>query len=396
MSLFKISEKFVLNKLKNISHGNLKLINYDGKVFHFGDLESKLSSDIKINNPNFYLNVVMGGSSALGEAHMKKDFYTSNLTNLIELTARNINTIYSFSGSLKLQKIKNFLKKIFASNTKSKSKKYISKHYDLGNEFFSLWLDKSLTYSSAVYKSEKDDLETAQRNKFQELINLMKIKDGNKVLEIGCGWGGFAEFLAKNYDVSVDCITISKNQYEFTKKKIFNSGLNNKVNVKFLDYRDLKEKYDHVASIEMIEAVGEKYMDQYFGTIKNVLNYNGTAAIQGIVIKDDLFERYRANEDFIQKYIFPGGFLPSIKFMENIIKKNDLKLEKINTYSDDYARTLATWRENFLGVWEKISPLGFDEYFKRMWEFYLSYCEGGFKSRNINLIQFSMSNRYSP
>jgi len=395
MSLIKISERFVLNKLKKISQGNLKLINYDGKVFHFGDLESKLSSDIKINKPNFYLNVIMGGSSALGEAHMKKDFYTSNLTNLIELTARNINTVYSFSGSLKLQKIKNFLKKIFASNTKSKSKKYISKHYDLGNEFFSSWLDKSLTYSSAVYKNEKDDLEIAQRNKFQELINLMNIKNGNKVLEIGCGWGGFAEFLAKNYDVSVDCITISKNQYEFTKKKIFNSGLNNKVNVKFLDYRDLKEKYDHVASIEMIEAVGEKYMDQYFGTIKNVLNYGGTAAIQGIVIKDDLFERYRANEDFIQKYIFPGGFLPSIQFMENLIKKNDLKLEKINTYSDDYARTLATWRKNFLGAWEKISPLGFDEYFKRMWEFYLSYCEGGFKSRNINLIQFSMSNRYS-
>ena len=395
MSLIKISERFVLNKLKKISQGNLKLINYDGKVFHFGDLESKLSSDIKINKPNFYLNVIMGGSSALGEAHMKKDFYSSNLTNLIELTARNINTIYSFSGSLKLQKIKNFLKKIFASNTKSKSKKYISKHYDLGNEFFSSWLDKSLTYSSAVYKNDKDDLEIAQRNKFQELINLMNIKDGNKVLEIGCGWGGFAEFLAKNYDVSVDCITISKNQYEFTKKKIFNSGLNNKVNVKFLDYRDLKEKYDHVASIEMIEAVGEKYMDQYFGTIKNVLNYGGTAAIQGIVIKDDLFERYRANEDFIQKYIFPGGFLPSIQFMENLIKKNDLKLEKINTYSDDYARTLATWRKNFLSAWEKISPLGFDEYFKRMWEFYLSYCEGGFKSRNINLIQFSMSNRYS-
>ena len=395
MSLIKISERFVLNKLKKISQGNLKLINYDGKVFHFGDLESKLSSDIKINKPNFYLNVIMGGSSALGEAHMKKDFYSSNLTNLIELTARNINIIYSFSGSLKLQKIKNFLKKIFASNTKSKSKKYISKHYDLGNEFFSSWLDNSLTYSSAVYKNEKDDLEIAQRNKFQELINLMNIKDGNKVLEIGCGWGGFAEFLAKNYDVSIDCITISKNQYEFTKKKIFNSGLNNKVNVKFLDYRDLKEKYDHVASIEMIEAVGEKYMDQYFGTIKNVLNYGGTAAIQGIVIKENLFERYRANEDFIQKYIFPGGFLPSIQFMENLIKKNDLKLEKINTYSDDYARTLATWRKNFLGAWEKISPLGFDEYFKRMWEFYLSYCEGGFKSRNINLIQFSMSNRYS-
>ncbi len=395
MSLIKISEKFVLNKLKQISQGNLKLINYDGKVFHFGDLESKLCADIKINNPNFYLNMILGGSSALGEAHMKKDFYTSNLTNIIELTARNIYIIYSFSGSLRLQKVKNFLKKIFASNTRSKSKKYISKHYDLGNEFFSLWLDKTLTYSSAIYKNEKDDLETAQKNKFQELINLLKIKNGNKVLEIGCGWGGFTEFLAKKYDVSVDCITISKNQYDYTKKKIFDSGLNNKVNVKFLDYRDLKDKYDHVVSIEMIEAVGEKYMDQYFGTIKKVLSDNGTAAIQGIFIKDDLFDRYRANEDFIQKYIFPGGFLPSISFIEKLINKNNLKLDKKNTYSEDYAKTLAIWRENFLGIWDKISPLGFDDYFKRMWEFYLSYCEGGFKSRNINLIQFSMSNKYS-
>ena len=394
MSLIKISEKFVLNRLKNISQGNLKLVNYDGNVFHFGDLESALSADIKINNPNLYLNLVLGGSSALGEGHMRKDFYSSGLTNLIELAARNINIIYSFSGSLKLQKIKNLIKKIFASNTKSKSIKYISKHYDLGNDFFSLWLDKTLTYSSAIYKNDKDDLENAQKNKFQELINLLNIKEGNKILEIGCGWGGFAEFLAKKFDVSLDCITISKNQYDYTKKRIFNSGLGNKVNVKFLDYRDLKEKYDHVVSIEMIEAVGEKYMGQYFGTIKKVLNYNGTAAIQGIVIKDHLFDRYRANEDFIQKYIFPGGFLPSVSFMEKLIKKNDLKLEKINSYPDDYARTLATWRENFLSAWDKIRPLGFDDYFKRMWEFYLSYCEGGFRSRNINLIQLSMSNRY--
>ena len=189
--------------------------------------------------------------------------------------------------------------------------------------------------------------------------------------------------------------SISKNQYDYTKKKIFDSGLNNKVNVKFLDYRDLKNKYDHVASIEMIEAVGEKYMDKYFGTIKKVLNDNGTAAIQGIVIKDELFERYRGNEDFIQKYIFPGGFLPSMDLIKTLMKRNKLKLEKVNDYSDDYAKTLATWRKNFINVWEKISPLGFDEYFKRMWEFYLSYCEGGFKSRNINLIQFSMSNRNS-
>jgi cyclopropane-fatty-acyl-phospholipid synthase len=324
---------------------------------------------------------------------MSKDFYSSNLTNLIELTARNVKLVHSFSGSLRVQKIKNLIKKIFASNTKSKSLKYISKHYDLGNSFFSKWLDKSLTYSSAVYENQNDNLEQAQKNKYQKLIDLLEVKNGNKVLEIGCGWGGFSEYLAKNYNVTIDCITISKKQFEFTKNKINDAGLNNKVNVMFLDYRDLKEKYDRIASIEMIEAVGEKYLDKYFETIKKSLNVNGSAAIQGITIRDDLFDRYRSSEDFIQKYIFPGGFLPSLGFMKSLIKKNNLSLLKVNSYPDDYAKTLATWRENFLKVWSNITPLGFDETFKRMWEFYLSYCEAGFKSKNIDLIQFSMSNK---
>ena len=393
MSLFKISEKFVLNKLKNITQGNLKLINYDGKVFHFGDLESKLSSDIKVNNPHFYFNVVMGGSSALGEAHMKKDFYSTNLTNLVELTARNIKLVYSFSGSLKIKKIKNFFKSIFASNTKTKSLQYISKHYDLGNNFFSKWLDKTLTYSSAVYENENDSLEIAQKNKYQKLIDLLNVKDGNKVLEIGCGWGGFSEYLAKNYNVSIDCITISKKQFEFTKKRISDAGLNNKVNVLFLDYRDLQDKYDKIVSIEMIEAVGENYLGKYFETIKKSLNKDGSAALQGITIRDDLFDRYKRSEDFIQKYIFPGGFLPSVNLMKTLIKKNKLNLIKVNSYPDDYARTLANWRINFFKAWNNITPLGFDETFKRMWEFYLSYCEAGFKSKNINLIQISMSNK---
>ena len=393
MSLFKISEKFVLNKLKSIRKGNLKLVNYDGKVYHFGDLENPFSADIKIINPNFYLNIILGGSSALGEAHINKDFYSANLTNLIELTAKNIKLIYSFSGSIKLQTIKNILKKIFASNTKSNSLKYISKHYDLGNEFFSNWLDKTLTYSSAIYKNENDDLETAQKNKYQKLIDLLDIKDGNKILEIGCGWGGFSEYLAKRNDVIIDCITISKKQYNYTKRRIFKNNLNNKVNVMFLDYRDLKDKYDKIASIEMIEAVGEKYLNQYFRTIKNSLKSNGHAAIQSITIKDNLFDRYRTEEDFIQKYIFPGGFLPSQEYIKQLAEKNQLVLEKINSYSDDYAKTLLTWKSNFFKTWDNISPLGFDEYFKRMWEFYLCYCEAGFKAKNIDLIQFSMSNR---
>ncbi len=393
MKISKIAEKFVLNKLKLIKNANLKLINYDGKVYHFGDLESSLSSDIKINNQNFYQNIILGGSSALGEAHINKDFYSSNLTNLIELTAKNIQLVYTFSGSLKLQTVKNFLKNIFASNTKSKSLKYISTHYDLGNEFFSAWLDKSLTYSSAIYENNDIDLELAQKNKYQKLINLLNIKDGDKVLEIGCGWGGFSEFLAKKSNVLIDCITISKKQFEYTQNKIFKSGLNNRVNVMFLDYRDLNEKYDKIASIEMIEAVGEKYLYQYFKKIKESLKLGGSAAIQGITIKDELFERYRHKEDYIQKYIFPGGFLPSFNYIKTLSSQNNLKLDEINSYSSDYAKTLSEWRKNFLNAWDNIAPIGFDDYFKRMWEFYLSYCEAGFKSKNIDLIQFSLSHR---
>ena len=391
--MIKISEKLIINKLKLIRNGNLKLINYDGKVYQFGDLENPLSGDIKINSSKFYLNIILGGSSALGEAYMNKDFYSSNLTNLIEITAKNIKLIHSFSGSLKLQKIKNILKRFFASNTKSKSLRYISKHYDLGNEFFSIWLDKTLTYSSAIYKKKDDKLETAQKNKYQNLINLLTLKEGDKILEIGCGWGGFSEYLAKRYDVLIDCITISKKQYEYSKKRIFENGLNNKVNVMFLDYRDLKKKYNKVASIEMIEAVGEKYLDQYFKTIKNSLTSNGKAAIQGITIENSLFDRYRTDEDFIQKYIFPGGFLPSLDLIKKLAKKNYLSLDKTNSYSEDYAKTLFTWKKNFSSTWDNISPLGFDDYFRRMWEFYLSYCEAGFKAKNIDLIQFSMSNR---
>ena len=389
MSLIKISEKFVLNKLKNISQGNLKLINYDGKVFHFGDLESKLSTDIKINNPSFYLNVILGGSSALGEAHIKRDFYTSNLTNLIELTARNINTIYSFSGSLKLQKIKNFLKKIFASNTKSKSKKYISKHYDLGNEFFSLWLDKTLTYSSAIF-DDSNNLEKAQLNKYKKLSNLVKPKSGDKMLEIGCGWGGFAEYIGKNYDVKLDCITISKKQYEYSKERIHKEGLNEKINIQMLDFRDVKNNYNSIASIEMIEAVGQSYLKNYFNTIKENLVDGGTAAIQSITIDDSIYDRYKSKTDFIQKYIFPGGFLPSKNELVNLANQSGLKFENCNSYGDHYSNTLNIWREEFLEKWEQISSQGFDNTFKRMWNFYLSYCEAGFKSKNIDLIQFAL------
>ena len=250
-----------------------------------------------------------------------------------------------------------------------------------------------MTYSSAIYENPNDDLANAQTNKYNKLIDFIKPKSGDKILEIGCGWGGFAEHLAKNFDVKLDCITISKKQLEFAQKRIFNAGLNEKVNIKFLDYRDIKDKYDSIASIEMIEAVGEKYLTKYFSTIKNNLKPNGIGAIQAIVIKDELFDRYRSNEDFIQKYIFPGGFLPSLQSIRNYCEDVGLELTDYNSYGTHYSNTLKTWRENFIKSWNDISKQGFDQSFKKIWDFYFSYCEAGFKAKNIDLIQFSLCNK---
>ena len=392
MKLSTLSDKIVFNILKDIEFGYLEVFNHNGDQHMFGNPMDSLKANIKIKNPKFTFDLIKGGSVGLAESYMKNDFETDDLSNLIEVTARNIKQIHKFSGLLDLPFI-NYVKNLLIKNTKRRSKENIKRHYDLGNEFFSKWLDKTLTYSSAIYESKNDDLETAQKNKYKKLINLLNLKNGDKVLEIGCGWGGFSEYVGKNYNVTIDCITISKKQFEYAKKRIYTSGLTSKVNVKFLDYRDISNKYDKIASIEMIEAVGEKYLNEYFQTIKKSLNEGGLAAIQGITIKDDLFERYRKNEDFIQKYIFPGGFLPSLNFIKNLTKKNQLRLEKVDSYSEHYAHTLSIWRNNFYNSWKSILPLGFDNSFKKIWEFYLAYCEAGFKAKNIDLIQFSMSNR---
>ncbi len=392
-SIQKLSETFILNKLKLIKNGSLNLTNYNHEKFIFGEINKEVKADIKVNDPKFYFNILKGGSTGLAESYVRDDFSTSDLTSLIELTARNIDLTNTFLGILKISFLKNLFKNLFYSNTRFKSKENISKHYDLGNEFFSIWLDKTLTYSSAIFNAPNEDLANAQLNKYNKLIDLLKPKSGDKILEIGCGWGGFAEHLSKNYDIKLDCITISKKQLEFAKKRIFNAGLNHKVDIKFLDYRDLKGKYDSIASIEMIEAVGEKYLAKFFLTIKENLKPGGVGAIQAIIIKDELFERYRKREDFIQKYIFPGGFLPSLHSIKNYCKQTGLELTNYNSYGAHYSNTLKEWRNNFIRSWNDISKQGFDQSFKKIWDFYFSYCEAGFKSKNIDLIQFSLSNK---
>ncbi len=387
-----LSDKIVFNSLKLIKHGFLEIQNHDSKIYKFGNESEQLRAKIKINKPGLTLQIIKSGSVGLAEAYMRNEFETDNLTNLIEITAKNIKIVYKFSGIFDLSMI-NKLKSIFIKNNKSRSKKNISKHYDLGNDFFSLWLDPSLTYSSAIFEKQKDDLFSAQLNKYKKLTELIKPNVGNKILEIGCGWGGFAEYVGKNYDVKLDCITISKEQFEFSKKRIFENGLNEKVNIFLKDYRDVKDKYDSIASIEMIEAVGQNYLFNYFKSIKKNLSENGRAAIQAITIDDSLFDRYKTKEDFIQKYIFPGGFLPSKRKLYDLSSSNGLEIKKYESYGSHYSNTLKIWRDEFLKKWEEISKHGFDNKFKRMWQFYLSYCEAGFKSKNIDLIQFSMQNK---
>jgi cyclopropane-fatty-acyl-phospholipid synthase len=388
-NFYQLAENFVLKNLEHLNFGQLQLENHDGKTYSFGKNSENLKADLKINSKNFYFNLIKGGSSALAESYVNNDFSTKNLTALIELSAKNLDITNRFTGLFNKLNIFHFLKRFFTSNNKTKSVEYISKHYDLGNDFFSIWLDKTLTYSCAIYNDNNEQLDKAQINKYNKLIDLIKPKAGSKILEIGCGWGGFAEHLAKNNDIKLDCITISKKQLEFAKERIFKAGLNEKVNIKFLDYRDVREKYDSIASIEMIEAVGEKNLKTYFSTISKNLNQGGVAAIQAIIIQDKLYDSYRKNQDFIQKYIFPGGFLPSFSAIKNHVSKNGLELAEYNSYGLHYSKTLQEWRENFIKSWDLISQQGFQNSFKKIWDFYFSYCEAGFNAKNIDLIQFS-------
>ena len=392
MNLYNFVDNIVFRILRDIDSGYLEIRSFDGVIMRFGNPEDTLKANIIIKKPNFTFNLIKGGSIGFAESYMRDEFETDNLSNLIEITARNIKIIHKFSGLLDLPII-NFFKKILIKNTISRSKENIAKHYDLGNEFFSLWLDKTLTYSSAIFEEQNQDLSEAQNNKYQKLINLIKPKNGDKVLEIGCGWGGFAEYLGKKYDIKLDCITISKKQYEYAKERINKCGLNEKVNIQIKDYRDLKDKYNSIASIEMIEAVGQNYLQSYFKTIKENLANGGTAAIQAITIDDSLFDRYKNKQDFIQKYIFPGGFLPSKNSLNKHVSDNGLTIKSYDSYADHYSSTLALWKNEFNKKWDLIKNQGFDSTFKRMWEFYLSYCEAGFKSKNIDLIQFSLQNK---
>ena len=286
----------------------------------------------------------------------------------------------------------NMVRHVFNRNSKAGSKRNIEAHYDLGNEFYELWLDETMTYSSALYSDPNFNLVQAQNAKYERIVEELNLSQNSSVLEIGCGWGGFAEYAAKERGANVTCLTISPSQREWALKRIQREGLGEKVKIRLEDYRDHEGKYDGIASIEMFEAVGESYWPSYFSKVSESLNAGAKAALQIITIQDSLFPRYRKRADFIQRYIFPGGMLPSELALREQVMDAGLQIEQTHYFGPDYAKTLRIWAKAFEEKWGQIAPLGFDERFRRMWRFYLSYCEAGFDNGRINVGHFTLRN----
>ena len=384
-------EMLILNGIKKFPYGSIILEWPNGNINNIEASQDGPNAKLIIHDNQVAKEIIKGGSVKFAELYISKKVSTDNLTNLIHYFAVNNDQA---ENTLKISFIKNLFNKFIHfqnKNTKNQAKKNISLHYDLGNKFYEYWLDKSMTYSSAIFHEKSIEIEDAQNNKYKRLAELSSINNGDEVLEIGCGWGGFAEFLGKNYDCKVTAITISEEQFKFATKRIAEAKLAEKVKIVFCDYRNLSGKFDKIISIEMFEAVGSEYWNTFFKKVESVLKPKGSISLQLITIDDKIYDVYKINPDFIQKYIFPGGMLPSMKVLKNILKNTSLNIKSIDSYANDYAKTLNIWNKQFNQNWSKIEKLGFDERFKLLWNYYLSYCEGGFLSKNIDLKQINLT-----
>jgi cyclopropane-fatty-acyl-phospholipid synthase len=355
--------------------------------------ESGPSATIQLNNYGFARSLIMGGDIGMAEAYVRGDWTTPDLTQLLHVFCLNDDLVDSaFAGSMLIRLCRRMLHRL-RRNTREGSRQNIHAHYDLGNEFFAAWLDRSMTYSSALFSSETADLAAAQRNKYEQLAKHIDLQPGQAVLELGCGWGGFAEFAAKTYGVSILAITISKEQHEFARRRIHEAGLAEKVEVRLQDYRDQTGQFDRIASIEMFEAVGEQFWPAYFNQLHQRLKPGGLAGIQTITVQDGLFDSYRRRVDFIQQYIFPGGMLPSAAILRSLGERFEIPIVRERAFGQDYAKTIAIWRANFGQAWADLTSLGFDEQFGRLWEYYFSYCEAGFRAGRIDVRQLVFARR---
>lgn len=376
----------------NWTYGRLTLILPNGEMHRLEGDTPGPSATMNIIDYRFARRVLANGDIGYAEGYMAGEWDSPHLAVLLEVLASNYDHIRRlFDGNVVMLAV-NWISHKLNRNSRAGSKKNIEAHYDLGNSFYETWLDGTMTYSSARFADSHDTLEAAQTRKYAALAQAMDLRPGMKVLEIGCGWGGFAEYAAREIGADVTAITISQEQHDYAQARLFNAGLSGHARILMMDYRDVTGSFDRVASIEMFEAVGKEYWPAYFDTIHNVLIPGGRAGLQIITIEDELFEEYNARTDFIQKYVFPGGMLPSEVRLQPVVERAGLTWDHVDRFGIDYADTLQRWDQRFQAAWDDIRQMGgFDERFRRLWRFYLGYCEAGFRSRRTDVIHLALT-----
>jgi cyclopropane-fatty-acyl-phospholipid synthase len=379
--------RLALGFAAKLRRGTLDITLLDGRVLRMGGLEPGPKAAMTLHSYSFASRLINGGDIGIAEAYLNGEWDTPDLTQFLYLFCVNHELIQTMLGDKPMMRFLQMVRHWFNRNTRGQARRNIYAHYDIGNAFYSAWLDPSMTYSSALFEDGTADLTAAQHNKYRRLAEAIDLQPGQRLLEIGCGWGGFAEYVARTFGAKVVGLTISREQRDFAQKRIQDAGLADRVEIRLQDYRDERERYDRIASIEMIEAVGEQFWPKYFSQLRDRLLPGGLAGIQAITIQDSSFQYYRREIDFIQRYVFPGGMLPSPEILKSLGERFGVPVIRERIFGQDYAKTLATWRNNFRNAWPNLIPLGFDDRFRRLWEYYLAYCEAGFLSGNIDVRQ---------
>ncbi|HSG03923.1 MAG TPA: cyclopropane-fatty-acyl-phospholipid synthase family protein [Marinobacterium sp.] len=381
----------VLSRLPELEYGTLSLFLPSGKELQFGQANpGEPRAEVRLKSLKPISRLLRGGLIGWAESYMDGEWDSPDIVALVRWALGNEHAMDEVMKGHPVLNFFNRLVHLARSNTRKGSRKNIAYHYDLGNEFYQLWLDPSMTYSSALYE-QTDDLQEAQLTKYRRICQMLDVKPGERVLEIGCGWGGFAEVAAAEFGAVVTGITLSKEQLKYAQKRIADAGLSDKAEFQLIDYRDVSGQFDHIVSIEMFEAVGQEHWPTYFKQVRELLKPGSSALLQVITIENERFDAYARAADFIQKYIFPGGMLPSPEKLEHQVSQAHLTLDEQFFFGQDYARTLAEWRHSFLAQWPRIQAQGFDERFRRMWLYYLTYCEGGFTEGSIDVGLFKIS-----
>lgn len=383
----------VFSRIKAMEVGQLDIHLPDGRVFSAQGRNPGPVADLHIHNPDCFARLIREGDLGFSDAYLEGWWSTSDLQAFMDLVHMGANTVYDGFPGRGLARAYERFRFWLHRNHRRQAKKNISYHYDLGNEFYGLWLDDTMTYSSALFQSGQDSLEKAQTAKYASMVDQMGVEPGDHVLEIGCGWGGFAEYAAGQRGLRVTGLTISKEQLRFARERLEKAGLSDLVELRLQDYRDCRGQFDGIASIEMFEAVGEKYWPAYFSTIRDRLKPGGQATLQIITVADRRWEVYRKGVDFIQKHIFPGGMLPSPKVLREQVEKAGLGVVRSIEFGDSYNQTLRRWHDTFNARWDQISSMGFDERFHKMWNFYLTSCAAAFKTGNCDVTQITVAHR---